>query len=92
MTVTKKKIIYKGFKSKIFKVHDQSNKLTKDIKNCYRIYFKILNKLKIDIERSTSSKINPKILNLIFSKWLFFYISSSYYKYKLLLKIKKKIP
>ena len=37
--VTKKKIIYKGFKSKIFKVHDQSNKLTKDIKNCYRIYF-----------------------------------------------------
>ena len=29
---------------------------------------------------------------MIFSKWLFFYISSSYYKYKLLLKIKKKYP
>ena len=37
-------------------------------------------------------KANEKIINLIFSKWLFYYISSSFYKYKILLNIKKKYP
>ena len=38
--ITKKEISSKGFKCETFKIHDEPNKVTKDIKACYKIYYK----------------------------------------------------
>ncbi len=91
-TVTKKELKSKGFKYEAFKVHDNKTKLSKDIKKTQYIYHKYIKRIRHKIEKLYKIKANEKIINLIFSKWLFYYISSSFYKYKILLNIKKKYP
>ena len=90
--VTKNELKSKGFSYEIFEVHDNKIKLSKDIKKTQLIYLKYIKRIKLKIEKLYKIKVNDKIINLIFSKWLFYYISNSFYKYKILLKIKKKYP
>ena len=90
--ITKIEIKSNGFKSEIFNVHDTKNKLSNDIKISQKIYLKLIKKIKFQIEKFYKIKINYKIIHLIFSKWLYYYISNCYYKYKILLNIKKKYP
>ena len=76
-TVTKKELKSKGFKYETFKVHDNKTKLSKDIKKTQFIYHKYIKRIRHKIEKLYKIKANEKIINLIFSKWLFYYISSS---------------
>jgi putative transferase (TIGR04331 family) len=89
---TKSRLKSKGFKCERFNVHDTKKKLSKDIKITQKIYLKFTSQIKLELEKSSRKKIDNKIIHLIFSKWLFYYISNSYYKFQILLKIKKKYP
>ena len=75
-----------GYKCEKFHVHDSVNKLTKDIKKAQYIYDKFTRIIKLKIEKFSNKKINSKIIHLILSKWFFYYISNSYYKFEILKK------
>jgi putative transferase (TIGR04331 family) len=89
---TKKNLTDKGYIYEEFKLHDTSEKLIIGFHEAKNVYNKFIKKIKAELEKVSKKKIDIKIIHLIFSKWLFYYISNNYYKYQILLKIKKKYP
>ena len=85
--ILKDKLNIKTFKS-------LNNKLTtnKDIKFCEKLNKKFLKYVRNFYVNEHKKKIDLKIINLAIGLWSYQYISSFFYKYKLLKEIKKKYP
>ena len=89
--VSKKEILSKGYKCELFKVYDINNKIAKDLDESEKIFKNFLKQLNLHYFKK-GIKVNPKAFSLITSKWFFYFISQIIYKYRILLKIKKKYP
>lgn len=81
-----------AFKIDNFLIHANIKKLSKDIIKIQKIYNNYILKIKKNLNYDLKTKINLRLLHLILSKWLYSYISNSYYRYLILLEIKKKYP